>query len=125
MRLVARVKPDSRFNPVTACSGVTFFKHTDVFVPTGFEEEAKANPYLDVKEWVEPEPEPESETATPEPEFSKPEIAILDPEPEEEPEVEINATAAAIEYAAEHGIDLSDVEGTGSDGKIILRDVKI
>lgn len=36
---------------------------------------------------------------------------------------EIVATDSAIELAAEHGIDLSEIEGSGADGKIIKVDV--
>lgn len=36
---------------------------------------------------------------------------------------EIVATESAIELAAEHGIDLSEIEGSGADGKIIKADV--
>lgn len=34
-----------------------------------------------------------------------------------------DATPAAIRTAREHGIDLSEVEGTGADGRIIVSDV--
>jgi pyruvate/2-oxoglutarate dehydrogenase complex dihydrolipoamide acyltransferase (E2) component len=37
---------------------------------------------------------------------------------------EPEATRAAIARAEELGVDLSGVEGTGSDGRIVLRDVK-
>ena len=36
---------------------------------------------------------------------------------------EIVATDGAIELASEHGIDLSEIEGSGADGKIIKADV--
>jgi pyruvate/2-oxoglutarate dehydrogenase complex dihydrolipoamide acyltransferase (E2) component len=42
--------------------------------------------------------------------------------PEPEAEV-IDATASAIKLAAEHGIDLASVQGTGSGGRIIKSDI--
>lgn len=36
----------------------------------------------------------------------------------------IKATASAVELAAELGVDLSSVEGTGKDGKITKPDVE-
>ena len=36
----------------------------------------------------------------------------------------IDATDTAVSLAAEHGIDLATVTGTGAGGKIVLRDVK-
>lgn len=43
-----------------------------------------------------------------------------------EPDVpeSVNATDAAVELAAEHGIDMADVEGTGEDGRILKSDVE-
>jgi len=35
-----------------------------------------------------------------------------------------DATESALELADELGIDLEDVEGTGADGRITVRDVK-
>ena len=35
-----------------------------------------------------------------------------------------NATDAAIRIADEFGIDLADVEGTGSDGRVTVKDVR-
>lgn len=42
---------------------------------------------------------------------------------ESPPGEKIEATEAAIEYAEEHGIDLSKVDGSGKDGRITYRDV--
>jgi pyruvate/2-oxoglutarate dehydrogenase complex dihydrolipoamide acyltransferase (E2) component len=42
---------------------------------------------------------------------------------ETEEEVEPDATNAAIERAEQLGVDLSGIEGTGSGGRIVLRDV--
>jgi len=69
-----------------------------------------------------PEPQPESEAeGGPEAE-SAPEA---ESEPEEvEPETEIEATGAAERLAGEHGIDLTTVEGTGQDGRILKGDVQ-
>lgn len=48
------------------------------------------------------------------------------PEPIQEPasSVNIDATDGALELAEANGIDLSAVEGTGANGRIVLRDVK-
>ncbi len=51
----------------------------------------------------------------------------LEPEtsPDEETETEgTDATDAAIDLALEHGVNLDDVEGTGSDGRILKSDVQ-
>lgn len=44
--------------------------------------------------------------------------------PEDKAVDEVNATGAAIEFADEHGLDLSDVEGSGKGGRIVLSDVE-
>ena len=44
--------------------------------------------------------------------------------PEPVAKAEIDATDTAVSLAAEHGIDLATVTGTGAGGKIVLRDVK-
>ena len=51
-------------------------------------------------------------------------------EPEPEPLAksveldDIDATDGATELATEHGIDLSTVQGSGANGRIVLRDIK-
>ena len=35
-----------------------------------------------------------------------------------------NATAAALREAGDAGIDIEDIEGTGADGRVTLRDVQ-
>ena len=37
---------------------------------------------------------------------------------------EVNATDAAVELAAEHGVILADIEGTGEDGRVLVGDVR-
>jgi pyruvate/2-oxoglutarate dehydrogenase complex dihydrolipoamide acyltransferase (E2) component len=42
----------------------------------------------------------------------------------DEPESEVEATPAAVRRAEELGVDLSQVRGTGSGGRIIVKDVE-
>ena len=35
-----------------------------------------------------------------------------------------NATPAALKAAQEHGVDLDEIEGTGADGRITVKDVR-
>lgn len=100
----ARVKVDSPFAVVTACSGVTFTRHAWTPVPAGMEAEATRNPYL--------------ETLTVE--VPTPEVTPLD----ESPPAVYEATATALAYANTRGLDLAFVTGTGANGKITLTDVK-
>lgn len=53
-----------------------------------------------------------------------PTVEIVEPVPEEVVSNAPLATEKALEVAAEHGIDLSAVEGTGADGRILVRDVE-
>ncbi len=55
-------------------------------------------------------------------------VEIQEPEadvPEDTPALEIDATRSAISYAKEHGIDLTGLVGSGADGRITLKDVKV
>lgn len=54
----ARVKPDHRWNVVKAFSGLEFIKSEYRDVPLEAEEQAKAHPFLETREYVPPEPEP-------------------------------------------------------------------
>jgi pyruvate/2-oxoglutarate dehydrogenase complex dihydrolipoamide acyltransferase (E2) component len=67
---------------------------------------------------VEPTPEPEP-TYDPEPTPDP----TPEPEPEPEPAPEILATDAARQFAADNGIDLTRVTGTGAEGRITKDDV--
>jgi len=53
-------------------------------------------------------------------------VVVEESEPIQEPQptANIDATDGAIELAEANGIDLSTVEGTGANGRIVLRDVK-
>jgi pyruvate/2-oxoglutarate dehydrogenase complex dihydrolipoamide acyltransferase (E2) component len=48
----------------------------------------------------------------------------VEPKVEPEPVQEVDATDAARKAAQEYDIDLADVEGTGSGGRVILSDVE-
>ena len=81
---------------------------------------------------VEPEAETaeeEEETAAPEPaEESEEEATEPEAEAEEEPEAvipeDLAITNAARELAEEHGIDVTKIEGTGKDGRVLKGDVQ-
>ncbi|MCA9982399.1 MAG: E3 binding domain-containing protein [Anaerolineales bacterium] len=53
-------------------------------------------------------------------------VVVEESEPIQEPQptANIDATDGALELAEANGIDLSAVEGTGANGRIVLRDVK-
>jgi pyruvate/2-oxoglutarate dehydrogenase complex dihydrolipoamide acyltransferase (E2) component len=116
--LKARVKKDSRFAPVTSCSGISFFRDSWTNVPLGFEKEAKANPYLETKEFDDEE-EVVAEVISPEIVEVEPEIIETEPVPDE-----INATESAIALAKEMRIKLSWVTGTGKNNKILQKDIE-
>jgi len=63
------------------------------------------------------EPDDEVEEVIPHVEKDEEEVGAVEPE-------EPNATSAAAELAAESGVDLSEVEGSGKDGKITKPDVE-
>lgn len=100
----ARANPEYKKGLVVACGGVHF--GTDwVDVPAGQEHEAENHPWLMVREEAEATPTAEASSA---------------PSAAEE----VDATNAAIDLADEHDIDLTTVEGTGKDGRIVLSDVE-
>ena len=105
MRIEAQVNEKWKF-PTLTCFGLGFNKVDWVLVPVAGEEEVKNNPYLDIRP-IEPE-------VLPEPEIEEP------AEPEEE---EPLASKAVKEHAAELGVDLNHVEGTGKEGRITKGDV--
>lgn len=111
--MLARVNPDALPKHVTACAGVSFFKHVWTPVPAGREEEALLNPLLETRDEDEIEEQPlEVETI---------------PAPEQEPpdaQETVNATPGAINIARTAGINLAEVPGTGKDGRITVDDVR-
>lgn len=52
-----------------------------------------------------------------------PVVPMYLPMPETPAPKPVNATDAAIDLAAEHGIDLATVKGTGAGGRITVADV--
>ena len=108
--LEAKVKDDSRFAPITSCSGITFFRETWMIVPHGFEAEAQDNPYLDTRKFEDEKPIPEP---APEPTTSA-EVVVNKPD----------ATDEAIALASEMKLRLSWITGTGKDNRILKSDVE-
>lgn len=100
--LIAMVQKDFRFPTVYSCAGREFVKYEYRQVPAGFEEEAKANPYLTTKEVAEEE---------------RVEIVLTNVE-------EVDATDSAIALANEKGVDLAEVKGSGVGGRILKSDVE-
>ncbi len=70
-------------------------------------------------------PEPEPSAAAPEP--GQPSAPPAAPQPEvsppQEPVVRVKASPLARKLAAEHGVDLREVKGTGPGGRVVERDV--
>lgn len=97
----AKVRESSKLGAITACSGVQYNRHTWIPVPPGREDEAIANPFLIVDDEMPPESE------------SIPDAVG-----------EYDVTNSAYELAYEYGIDLSEINGTGNDGRILKRDVE-
>ena len=81
--------------PVMAFTGREFVTYEWRPVPSGHEEAARNHPMLDVRERKQ---------------------APVDETPD--------ATDAAVELAAEHGIDLNHLDGSGVDGRILVSDVE-
>ena len=92
-----RVKKDARFNVITACGGMTFFKNADVSVDEVFRPDIENSPYLEIT----------SETS-PLPPF----------------EGEVDATDGAVALAGDSGIDLAGVVGSGAEGRVVIADVR-
>ena len=105
----AIVKPDSALAVITSCGGAEFLKLEYRPVPVGCEDEALNNPFLDVAEDDPPE-------FSPSPEIIPALVPPFD-------DGEIDATDGALTLADEYGVDLSNVEGSGVEGRIIKADV--
>lgn len=99
-------------------------KFTEVRIVEIDLEEAAVPPVEADEEAPPPEPEPEAEVEAPEPEEAE------EPEPEAAEEAEpvipedFSITNAARELAEEHGIDVTKIEGTGKDGRVLKGDVQ-
>lgn len=115
----ARVKKSYRWQIANACQGAEFVKYEWRPVPTGFEEQAKGLDFLETQSEVIASGEG-SVTAPP---VQIDPLEYLEPEQVQDT-VEVVATRTAINFAKEHGIDLSQVKGSGKNGKIMMPDVK-
>lgn len=111
--LEAKVKDSEEKAIIIACAGERYDKKGWRPVPVGREDEARQNPYLVVRDVDGVVSLP----AQVDNNDDREEISVV------EGEGELNATDAAIELAREAGIDISDVEGTGLDGRILKSDV--
>ena len=101
----AKVNDESRFPIITSCAGREFVKFEYREVPAGLEDEAKANPFLEIE--------------TEEPAAAELPVSLSLP-----PKGEVDATESALALATESDVDLSLVEGTGVEGRIIKPDVE-
>ena len=54
----------------------------------------------------------------------EPLVAGVDEIPDDDEVEQVNATDAAFDLAAENDVDLADIEGTGTDGKVTVSDVR-
>ncbi len=120
--MYARVKEDARFVTITSCGGFEFSKKEFRPVPAGCEAEAGANTYLDVTDDEEILPEsPVVESQVPPEAVEDLELFFVDDVVISD---EVDATDSAIALAQEYEIDLSDVNGSGSGGRILKSDVQ-
>ncbi len=78
------------------------------------EEKPKAEPKPKTQKTEKPKPEADTEAAAPAAEAEAPEAEAA----------EIDVTPAAAKLAEEEGIDLTTLEGTGKDGRILKGDVQ-
>lgn len=110
----AIVKKDSPHSVITSCGGAEFRKDQYLPVPAGLEDEARSDVFLITDEdenapVLSPLPEAESVSV------SAPSTA----------DGEVDATDGAVTLADDLGIDLSEVEGSGADGRILKPDVVV
>ncbi len=106
----AEDESEEEAEPAAAASGEAPLPSARGEVEAEAEADAEASPEAEAEPEPEDEPEPEVEAG--------PEV-----EAEAEP-AEVDATSAAEELAAEHGVDLTAVEGTGQDGRVLKGDVE-
>lgn len=100
-----KIKAKMPYRLVRAFTGQEFVNYEWRPVPEGSEDEARrleAAGYAELL--VEPEPI----------ELDIPTVQV----------VEVNATKSAIELAAEYGLDLAGIYGTGAGGRIVKGDVE-
>jgi pyruvate/2-oxoglutarate dehydrogenase complex dihydrolipoamide acyltransferase (E2) component len=90
-----RVRADYRW-PRVRVSGREFSTAGEVINGALLNEEMRASPLLEIEAIPEPAPEPEG----------------------------VDATNAARELAAEHGVDLAEVAGSGEEGRVLVDDVR-
>lgn len=117
----ARVSKDSRYTMVTSCAGVVFNQQAWTEVPPGREEEAIANPYLEIQE-PEKQDTPVSGTVLIGESTVDSVVGFGIPEA-----INISISPHARRYANELGLtaaDLAEVKGSGANGLILKSDLE-
>jgi len=105
--------------------GFTEIRIVDISFPKGAKKAvAKAKPAAETPKAEKPKaeaPKPKAPRAEAPAAVEAPTAAVEAPDAPEAGEYDI--TPAAAELAAEHGIDLSTIEGSGKDGRILKSDI--
>ena len=121
----ARVK-DTYFLKTAQSAGLEFIKGDYRPVPEQFEEEISNASFLEIFEEEEIDAKAAADSVALK---GKTKVKIAEEGKIEKPKKpavtsEISASPAAIKLAEAEGIDLSSIEGTGAEGKVIVPDVK-
>ena len=116
----AKVRPVCKQNMITSCGGKHFVKSEWLAVPIGREDEALENPFLMVEEI----PDPDAKENTFKPVYEIPEEEVEEEVEEVIEDINYNITDKAYELATKEKIDLSEIVGSGSGGKITVPDIR-
>jgi pyruvate/2-oxoglutarate dehydrogenase complex dihydrolipoamide acyltransferase (E2) component len=108
-----RVREDWRWDRAQV-AGREFTKAGEVLAEGHINEEMRRSPLLEIEEIA-----PDAPVAVGSDDPADVEQTTLD----QAPDAPV-ATEAAMALAAEHGVDLREVEGTGEDGRVLVADVE-